>query len=70
MLSDEDIQGAWHDVTCPEGPQCRSRDLHLRSPVAGPLIVQFGRKIESLIEIEILKSARRGELDDVHRRSQ
>jgi hypothetical protein len=22
---------AWHDVTCPEGPECRSRDLHAAS---------------------------------------
>lgn len=37
----ERIEYAWHDVTCPEGAECRSRDLHrLSAPETVTLVVR------------------------------
>ena len=42
--------GAWHDVTCPEGPECRDRALHARGmPVVyGGVLSRFLERYEAL----------------------
>ena len=43
----EEISGAWHDVTCPEGPECRDRAMHVRAqPLVNSGVV--GRFVETL----------------------
>jgi hypothetical protein len=35
------VRLAWHDVTCPEGEECRSRELHGNSGLARNIVPQF-----------------------------
>lgn len=55
------IHLAWHDVTCPEGPECRDRDLHAVSSS----VVQTG-----IAERFALRLAELGEVELEYRRSQ
>lgn len=34
-------EGAWHDATCPEGVDCRSRDEHILGITLGPVLRKF-----------------------------
>lgn len=52
QTSPEQIALAWHDVTCPEGPECRDRALHAH----GAPLVHTG-VLERFVE---LLRARRG----------
>lgn len=43
---------AWHDVTCPEGPECRSRDLHMLDRHMGPTLDQFLHRYVELVQAD------------------
>ena len=47
---------AWHDVTCPEGPECRDRRLHSISDVLANtgVLDRFLARLEELEQIELV----------------
>lgn len=49
------IHLAWHDVTCPEGPECRDRDLHAvsSSVVQTGIAERFALRLAELGEVEL-----------------
>lgn len=41
---------AWHDVTCPEGPECRDRHMHAQAlpVVTGGVLDRFLARLEEI----------------------
>lgn len=54
---------AWHDVTCPEGPECRSRALHAASD---PIVTSgvLGRFEERSWELAVVHGEHRAQPDE------
>ena len=59
----EEIRLAWHDATCPEGPECRSRDFHALSydsmVVALERFLQYLPSIVETLRAQVLEEAAR-----------
>jgi hypothetical protein len=51
---------AFHDVTCPEGPECRDRELHaLSAPlVSSGVLERFLERLDQLVAISPSEESR------------